>query len=283
MQLTPNQAFEQLRDVAANYIETSFKLVHPALKAELYQILRQPGTIAQTPFIEATPAFSTKNKLAELELKYPSIIPTGLHELVQHGLPIDRFPLYTHQQEALLAAFGPKPNLLVATGTGSGKTESFLLPILADIMREATNWQAPAGPLQIGEYEAGNDVWLSSRRHQRRPAALRAIVLYPMNALVNDQLARLRRILALNGSPQWQHANFNGNLIHFGMYTGLSRPTGSYREPKRRQRYDEYYRRVEQDWLRLRIDLQDTGSWPVPRSPEMLCRWDMQAARVLSR
>jgi ATP-dependent helicase YprA (DUF1998 family) len=278
MQLTPNQAFEQLRDAAANYIETSFKLVHPSLKAELSQILRQPGIIAQTPFIEATPAFPTKNKLAELELKYPSIVPTRLHELVQHGLPIDRFPLYTHQQEALLAAFGPKPNLLVATGTGSGKTESFLLPILADIMREATKWQPPAGPLQNGEYEAGNDVWLPSRRQERRPAALRAIVLYPMNALVNDQLSRLRRILALNGSPQWQHANFNGNLIHFGMYTGLSRPTGSYHEPMRRQRYEEYYRRVEQDWLRLRIDLQATGSWPVPRSPEMLCRWDMQAA-----
>ena len=54
---------------------------------------------------------------------YPHLVPEGLAALVQHGVPVDRFPLYTHQEEALLTAFGNHPNLLVATGTGSGKTE----------------------------------------------------------------------------------------------------------------------------------------------------------------
>jgi hypothetical protein len=110
-------------------------------------------------------------------------VPPGTFELVKHGVPVDRFPLYTHQEEAVLAAFGDRPNLLVATGTGSGKTEAFLLPILCDILREAQNWEEPSENARRGRYDAQSDVWLDSRRHERRPAAIRAIVLYPMNGL----------------------------------------------------------------------------------------------------
>ena len=60
------------------------------------------------------------------------------------------------------------------TGTGSGKTESFLLPILGKFAREASECpQSFAQP------------------------AMRALLLYPMNALVNDQLGRLRAIFDL--------------------------------------------------------------------------------------
>ena len=57
---------------------------------------------------------------------------------------MDRFPLYTHQEEALSGQlWRGSPNLLVATGTGSGKTEAFVLPILARILNEARAWSAP--------------------------------------------------------------------------------------------------------------------------------------------
>ena len=69
---------------------------------------------------------------------------------MQHGVPVDRFPLYTHQEEALLASFGEAPNLLVATGTGSGKTEAFVLPILSRILKEARTWSPPKGPPGVG-------------------------------------------------------------------------------------------------------------------------------------
>jgi len=61
-------------------------------------------------------------------------------------------------------------NLMIMTGTGSGKTESFLLPILGKLAIEANTT-----PARFEEF-----------------SAVRAIVLYPMNALVNDQLGRLR-------------------------------------------------------------------------------------------
>ncbi len=79
--------------------------------------------------------------------------------------------LYTHQLDSLLAVQEEKKNLVVCTGTGSGKTECFLLPIINAIYREH---------MEKGEaYE----------KH------IRALILYPMNALVNDQIRRLRKLL----------------------------------------------------------------------------------------
>jgi ATP-dependent helicase YprA (DUF1998 family) len=82
-------------------------------------------------------------------------------------LPPDQFdparPLYTHQLEAF-RLIEEGHNLIVATGTGSGKTECFILPILQSIFANPS-------------------------------PGLRAILIYPMNALANDQLERLRRLL----------------------------------------------------------------------------------------
>lgn len=278
MQTTPNEAFGQVEEALAQYLETQYRIAHPAVFAERGEMLRRRGTIAQAPFIEATPNFAPASKLANLERRHPDIAPPGISELMQHGVPVDRYPLYTHQEQALLDAFGDRPNLLVATGTGSGKTETFLLPILSDVLREARTWEAPASKARRGEYDAQRDVWLDSRRHERRPAAIRAIVLYPMNALVNDQMTRLRRILAMQDSPDWQRANLNGNVIHFGMYTGITRLAGPANEERRRKRFKEYMQGLEEDWAKLPQRLRDTGGWPRPDSPEMLCRRDMQTA-----
>ena len=216
MQLTPNESFEHIKESIVQYLETQYRISHPKIFSERGEILRRDGVVAQQPFIEATPSFPTAHKLSVLEDMYPDFIPQGISELVQHGIPIDKYDLYTLQEEAILAAFSEKPSLLVATGTGSGKTEAFLLPILCDILNEAKFWSAPSTRQERGRYDQTNNIWLQTRQHETRPAALRSIILYPMNALVNDQLSRLRRILALNDSPEWQRRNLNGNVIHFG-------------------------------------------------------------------
>lgn len=277
MQLTPSQAYDHIRESLASYLETAYKISHPSVQQERATLLRARGTIAQAPFIEATPAFPAGRMLHELEAVHPELVTEGLSELVRHGVPVDRFPLYSHQEAALLAGLEGAENLLVATGTGSGKTEAFLLPILADILREGMRWPEVGGYPRRGEWDPASRQWLHSRRHERRPAAIRAIVLYPMNALVNDQLSRLRRILARGDSPEWQRQRLKGNVIHFGMYTSLAPPTGLPDDVRRRERWDAFVARVDSDWQQLRDELRASGSWPRPDSPEMLCRWDMQA------
>ena len=83
----------------------------------------------------------------------------------------DKVKLYVHQRDSLRAVGKDKKNLVVCTGTGSGKTECFLLPIVNEIYKQYKN--------------AGADYH----------AHVRALILYPMNALVNDQIRRLRKLL----------------------------------------------------------------------------------------
>ena len=277
MRYTPTQAAGHLKESIASYLESQYRISHQLVFNERAELLRQTGVIAQEPFIEATPAFATGDHIATLETARPDAVTPGLSQIVEHGLPVGRFRLYTHQQEALLASASPAPNLLVASGTGSGKTEAFVLPILSRILREAKGWEPPDGQTPV-EGSLADRRWLHSRRRERRPAALRAVILYPMNALVNDQLSRLRRILALNGSPQWQRRNLNENLIHFGMYTSLTETTGRPDGRGKVNRWREYLRQVQQEWDQLSPDLKNAGNWPYADGPEMLCRWDIQAA-----
>src|SRR4051812_19821869 len=117
MQLSPSQSFEHITESVIQYLETAYKISHPLIFEERSRLLRQPGIIARNPFIESTPAFPVSRRLQELEAIYPEFIPTGLSDLVKHGISIDRFPLYLHQEISLLAARKDQKSLLVATGT----------------------------------------------------------------------------------------------------------------------------------------------------------------------
>ena len=169
MRYTPTQAAGHLKESIASYLESQYRISHPLVFNERAELLRQTGVIAQEPFIEATPAFATGDHIATLETTSPAAVTPGLSEIVEYGLPVGRFPLYTHQQEALLASAGPAPNLLVASGTGSGKTEAFVLPILSRILLEAKGWEPPDGQTPV-EGSLADRRWLHSRRRERRPA-----------------------------------------------------------------------------------------------------------------
>lgn len=98
---------------------------------------------------------ATDEEIAEKE-------STCLHRLCER-------PLYLHQIESFLKIASHHQHIVVATGTGSGKTECFLIPLLIHLLREPENARVQTG--------------------------VRALLLYPMNALVEDQIGRLRRLL----------------------------------------------------------------------------------------
>jgi ATP-dependent helicase YprA (DUF1998 family) len=138
--------------------------------------------VTKGPLLEVTPPYAPGASVRELMAG--GVLHPDLAELAE-VLPLDR-PLYRHQHAAILKAAAGR-NLVVATGTGSGKTESFLLPILDRLLRERA-----AGTLGPG---------------------VRALLLYPMNALANDQMKRLRGLLA--AVPE----------VTFGRYTGDTKNT----------------------------------------------------------
>src|SRR5207237_7731194 len=90
-------------------------------------------------------------------------------------------PPYGHQAASIRGALVEGRSLVVMTGTGSGKTECFLLPILGKLAIEARR-----KPESFKKF-----------------SAVRALVLYPMNALVNDQLGRLRLLFGDERIVEW--------------------------------------------------------------------------------
>ena len=158
------------------YITSTYHISNPALVDLRAQMLARNGAIAQTPYLESTARYTSSRRYRDLSL--PPDVSEFLSALGEQGVVFD--PPYDHQARALeLALTPPYQDLVVTSGTGSGKTETFLLPILGRMATEARNGQS-----------------FSTR-------AVRALLLYPMNALVNDQLGRLRVLFGDNRVARW--------------------------------------------------------------------------------
>ncbi|HMN39063.1 MAG TPA: hypothetical protein PKD49_15315 [Hyphomicrobium sp.] len=118
---------------------------------------------------------------------------------------------------------------------------------------------------------------ISQRAHeaQSRPAAVRALVLYPLNALAEDQMARLR--LALDGSAAraWLTANRSGNRFWFGRYTGWTPVSGR----TTRQGAEDELRNELTRLSAMAAAVAGTDAerfFPRLDGAEMWSRWDMQ-------
>lgn len=194
--LTIAETISEIRTALREYIEATYHIGHPSLIRQRKVLLDKQGHTYQAPFLESTPRYKVGKRFAELELD------AAVHELfavltTTYGdvKPLLFDPPYAHQATALEATVGDGRSLVVTTGTGSGKTETFLLPMLAKLADEAAN--------RPGSFQ--------------RPA-VRALVLYPMNALVNDQLGRLRLLLGDDRVTK-QFDEWAGRPVRFARYT----------------------------------------------------------------
>lgn len=165
----------QIEETYKRYLKTLLSPRDPALARAFDDEIDRSQLLTKGPLLELTPPYARGASIDQL------IADGLLHpDLRRINFPEDQ-PLYVHQESAIRKILAGR-NLVVSTGTGSGKTESFLLPILHSLAREAAD-----GSLGPG---------------------VRALLLYPMNALANDQLKRLRTVLST--TPE----------ITFGRYTG---------------------------------------------------------------
>ena len=164
----------------------------------------------------------------------------------------------------------------MTSGTGSGKTESFLLPVLLRLVGESASWAPQPGAARW--WAALDGIWHPSRGSETRPAAVRALVLYPTNALVEDQMVRLRRAVRRIGAADER------SKLWFGRYTGST--LGGATMPADGKDEKVFDAAVQLSEMVKEYDAlakagttqEDLAQFADPRAHEMLTRWDMIAA-----
>jgi len=159
-----------------DYLRSTFKFGNEHLQ-HLFEEQLQKESLFKGPYVDLNLPFQRGKNIDQLIDE--GVICKSFYDL--HDINFSR-PLYAHQEESIRKICAGS-SAIITTGTGSGKTESFLYPIINDLLKDAEN----------GNHEVG----------------IRAIFLYPLNALVNDQIERVRNILKNN--PHITYGFFTGD------------------------------------------------------------------------
>jgi DEAD/DEAH box helicase domain-containing protein len=312
--IDPLGSFEQIRENLLLYIQTAFATQFPAVEEERERLLRTQGTLYRDPWIEPIARYEGVKPISALEpADAPGLDPTALQDLkdlARCGL-IGDYNLFAHQLIMLQKALSGR-RAVVTAGTGSGKTESFLLPLLAYLAKESSTWPAPQPPAPYSNDWWSNSNWhaqctggggqltrswrVPQRAHESRQAAVRGLIIYPMNALVEDQLTRLRRAFDSPDARNWFAGRRSGNRIYFGRYNGET-PVAGYEHKQsgrpNREKIEELADRLGAMAQESRVaeqhardgreknppdeDAQDVVYFfPRLDGSEMRSRWDMQ-------
>ncbi|NLE60942.1 MAG: DEAD/DEAH box helicase, partial [Planctomycetes bacterium] len=161
MTLHPIKALDHVIDEYADYLRTEFQAKDPKLREALARELDSAGFLAQEPFYQAHRPFKSGKRWRDLPIEPP------LARVMENRSGSET--AYLHQSDAIDELLKPTARpVVVTTGTGSGKTEAFLLPVIQNAWEDATRF---------------------------KKSGLTAILVYPMNALANDQEARIREYL----------------------------------------------------------------------------------------
>lgn len=249
---TPTRLVTRLRRQLTGYIESAYPLSDPTMvraRRKLLQEARNGHLLAQEPYVESTPKYlGFDGGYGDLGLpdhiaKFFTTLAGTTQEYADPASPRSiLYPgMYEHQAEAFRRFIRDGKDIIVATGTGSGKTECFLVPMLGRLYDEAL-----------------------TRRESFAKPGVRAIILYPMNALVNDQLSRLRLLFG-DASVAGAFHEIGDGMRHptFGMYTGRTPYPGPRDSNKDRERVRplmEYYLSDMDD--DLRDQLKRLGRFP---------------------
>ncbi|WP_334131827.1 DEAD/DEAH box helicase, partial [Silanimonas lenta] len=274
--MTPDAigVFKALLSDYLRYYETPFAVRDEGIARERRRLLETEGVIHRRPLLEPVARYEeVPEPLGE------SCREAGAHEDLAEFVVPALFPpgarLRTHQAEALRASLAGE-DVVVTAGTGSGKTEAFLLPILARLLAESASWAPGAAPGGTGWWSSGSAGYVPQRNGESgRDAAIRALVLYPMNALVEDQLMRLRKVLDSPGARAWLDARRNGHRFYFGRYTGQT-PVPGDRDRERTNRLRSELKAAAARAARLAGDEERRYFLPTLDGAEMRSRWDMQ-------
>ncbi|MDT0484795.1 DEAD/DEAH box helicase [Streptomyces doebereineriae] len=273
-----NGSFERLREALFRYYDTPFGLANRKLMEERRKLLDVDRGAWRRPLIEIRPQYKSSGMTIAASVAEADA-PQELAELISAGLMEGIEKMHSHQHQSLVAAIRRGKDVVITAGTGSGKTESFMAPVLAELVRESEAWMSgtPANP---GKWWSGHGgVYVPQRRGETgHKAAVRTLVLYPMNALVDDQMMRLRKALDSDAARRWADKYRNGHRFYFGRYTGATPVTGDPSNKKAVGKLRTLLQATEKRSARAREIAGDGDEqYFVPRvdGAEMRSRWDM--------
>lgn len=175
MAINPIAFARTVNEQFLRYQLTAFPITDEKLARQAEESIRGAGALP-TPLIKGP--YLSLAKAFQMGPSVPELADRGVLHPALAGI-VEYPDLFAHQWETLERVREGR-HCLVSTGTGSGKTEAFLIPILDHCLR---------------------------LRDEGAPGGVVAVIVYPMNALAIDQLGRLRRMLV-------------GTNVSFGMYVG---------------------------------------------------------------
>ena len=192
------EVWNELKNTYIKYLKTGVPLYSKHLedeRAELFNINGNNTSIWLNPIIELMPHYEVGKTISQLE-KENIISKIAADYFRNTGLVTDKnnkeYTLYKHQVTSLDSVVNNNKHLLITTGVSSGKTESFLLPLLYNILLQ---------------------------KQSTTNSVMKGIILYPLNALVEDQMSRLRKALEYTKLKDFYN-RYNINAITFARYTG---------------------------------------------------------------
>jgi hypothetical protein len=179
--MQPLEITERVKSVYRNYIKTAFPVIDEDLRKQMHVHIDEANLLWRGPYLSLQRPYELVEQVL-LEQKgglglHPKLLSAGeyVDERGDHHPPFSAWRLFTHQQTAIEQILSGT-NTIISSGTGSGKTEAFFLPILNHCLKDP-------GP------------------------GIKALILYPMNALANDQYDRFVKYL-------------DGTGVTFARYTG---------------------------------------------------------------
>lgn len=272
--INPLGIFEKVKEGYISYIKTAFGTRYEEFESNRENLLNTDKVLYRQPWIEPLLEYKsaegkeieniTQNDLSGFTKEEVELFKG----FVSKGLFTGNFPLYEHQFRMLQSALEGN-NCVITSGTGSGKTEAFLLPLIAYLLKDLSKYISSTasvnetGPHTKGEGNKknivleGDNAKLSDRVLQRsnenRPQVMKALIVYPMNALVEDQLTRLRMTLDNDDIRKFCDDKLNGNRLFFGRYNSTTPVSGSL---SKRNDNDEIVRN-ESKWNQLATELSN--------------------------
>jgi ATP-dependent helicase YprA (DUF1998 family) len=260
----PVEIGRKLKNSYLQYIKAGIPLMEKYYENERQKMYEEDGVIMQPPYIEIVKKYEGNKTLTEIckenhiNIEIANFINRGL----LHSNDEER-NLYDHQEKAIIDVIKNKKNMVITTGTGSGKTEGFLIPLLASIIEESLTWN-----------------------ERDKESALRSIIFYPLNALAEDQMVRLRKSLERQDVKEWYNRHQIKNQISFGRYisrTPKNKGDKKYKEIK--FRWDSVKRIVDestdQEQINKLNELLFTSPCCDKHSSELIDRESMQTPPLI--